>query len=74
MDSSIEANAGTLDVISDAICPWCWIGKRNLDAALGIREQQSLRIGIGYYEINAHKAAADHVIDRVATGATDANN
>ena len=36
MDSSIEANAGTLDVISDAICPWCWIGKRNLDAALGM--------------------------------------
>lgn len=24
----------TLDVISDAICPWCWIGKAHLDAAL----------------------------------------
>jgi predicted DsbA family dithiol-disulfide isomerase len=23
-----------IDVISDAICPWCWIGKTNLDAAL----------------------------------------
>jgi predicted DsbA family dithiol-disulfide isomerase len=23
-----------LDVISDVICPWCFIGKRNLDAAL----------------------------------------
>lgn len=23
-----------IDVISDAICPWCWIGKANLDAAL----------------------------------------
>jgi predicted DsbA family dithiol-disulfide isomerase len=24
----------TIDVISDAICPWCWIGKAHLDAAL----------------------------------------
>ena len=23
-----------IDVISDAICPWCWIGKANLEAAL----------------------------------------
>jgi predicted DsbA family dithiol-disulfide isomerase len=23
-----------IDVISDAICPWCWIGKAHLDAAL----------------------------------------
>lgn len=23
-----------IDVISDAICPWCWIGKRQLEAAL----------------------------------------
>ncbi|WP_424812361.1 DsbA family oxidoreductase [Roseococcus sp. YIM B11640] len=25
-----------IDVISDAICPWCWIGKRNLDTALAL--------------------------------------
>lgn len=24
----------TLTVVSDAICPWCWIGKRRLDEAL----------------------------------------
>ncbi|MCU0869151.1 MAG: DsbA family oxidoreductase [Burkholderiales bacterium] len=24
----------TIDVISDVVCPWCWIGKRRLDAAL----------------------------------------
>lgn len=23
-----------IDVISDAICPWCWVGKRHLDEAL----------------------------------------
>mmetsp|Transcript_9910 Transcript_9910/g.19455 ORF Transcript_9910/g.19455 Transcript_9910/m.19455 type:complete len:231 (+) Transcript_9910:652-1344(+) len=27
---------GTLaiDIVSDVLCPWCWIGKRNLDAAI----------------------------------------
>ena len=24
-----------VDVVSDAICPWCWIGKRHLEGALG---------------------------------------
>ena len=23
-----------IDVVSDAICPWCWIGKRHLEGAL----------------------------------------
>ncbi len=25
-----------VDIISDAICPWCWIGKANLDRALSM--------------------------------------
>ena len=24
----------TIDVVSDVVCPWCFIGKRNLDRAL----------------------------------------
>lgn len=27
----------TIDVISDVICPWCFIGKRRLEKALGFR-------------------------------------
>ncbi|PZW40430.1 putative DsbA family dithiol-disulfide isomerase [Humitalea rosea] len=34
--------AGTIDVISDVICPWCWIGKRNLSVALAALEQEGL--------------------------------
>lgn len=29
-----------VDVVSDAICPWCWVGKRNLDAALATLAQE----------------------------------
>lgn len=31
--------ARRIDVISDAICPWCWIGKRQLEAALAMLDQ-----------------------------------
>ncbi len=28
-----------IDVISDAICPWCWIGKRQMERALALLDQ-----------------------------------
>ncbi len=28
--------AARLDIVSDAICPWCWVGKRNMEAAMAI--------------------------------------
>ena len=33
------AAAGRIDVISDVICPWCYIGKRHLERALDILEK-----------------------------------
>ena len=30
----MKENAITIDVISDVACPWCYIGKRRLEAAL----------------------------------------
>jgi predicted DsbA family dithiol-disulfide isomerase len=31
----------TIDVVSDVVCPWCFIGKRHLDRALELwREEQ----------------------------------
>ena len=28
-----------IDVVSDVVCPWCYIGKRRLEAALALWEQ-----------------------------------
>lgn len=45
--AALPANGGKLDIVSDAICPWCWIGKANLDAALAILEKEDgLRFSI----------------------------
>jgi predicted DsbA family dithiol-disulfide isomerase len=41
MIDSIPAPTAVVDVISDVVCPWCYIGKRKLEAAiaeLGSRE------------------------------------
>lgn len=32
--ASPVSKALTVDVVSDVVCPWCWIGKRNLEEAL----------------------------------------
>ena len=38
----------SIDVISDAICPWCWIGKAHLDAALAELRQDGLAFRIRF--------------------------
>jgi predicted DsbA family dithiol-disulfide isomerase len=32
----------TINVVSDVVCPWCYIGKRKLEAALALPEAQEL--------------------------------
>jgi predicted DsbA family dithiol-disulfide isomerase len=36
----------TIDVVSDAICPWCWIGKAHLAVALAELREDGLEFGI----------------------------
>lgn len=44
----------TLQVASDAICPWCYIGKRSLDLALERLAAQGIRIDVEWvpYQLN----------------------
>jgi predicted DsbA family dithiol-disulfide isomerase len=42
-----DAQPGTrIDVVSDVICPWCYIGKRQLERALTILEQDGLHFTV----------------------------
>jgi predicted DsbA family dithiol-disulfide isomerase len=44
------AAAGRIDVISDVICPWCYIGKRHLERALEILENDhKLRFTVAWH-------------------------
>ncbi len=46
--------AGRLEIVSDAICPWCWIGKAHLDGALALLAAEGLTFDIGWlpYQLN----------------------
>ena len=37
-----------IEVVSDVICPWCFIGKRNMDAALADMAQQGVTFDVGF--------------------------
>ncbi|MCC6717543.1 MAG: DsbA family oxidoreductase [Acetobacteraceae bacterium] len=41
--------APRIDIISDAICPWCYIGKRQLERALPILAEQGLNFAVAWH-------------------------
>jgi predicted DsbA family dithiol-disulfide isomerase len=41
-----------IDIVSDAICPWCYIGKRRLEKALALAPQPDLQIGWRPFQLN----------------------
>jgi predicted DsbA family dithiol-disulfide isomerase len=41
-----------IDIVSDAICPWCYIGKRRLERALLQAQQPDVRIGWRPFQLN----------------------
>jgi predicted DsbA family dithiol-disulfide isomerase len=41
-----------IDVISDTICPWCYIGKKRLDAALAQRPELSIDVVYRPFQLN----------------------
>jgi len=51
---------GRIDVISDAICPWCYIGKRQLERSLDIMEKDRLRFTVAWhpFQLNPDMPAA----------------
>jgi predicted DsbA family dithiol-disulfide isomerase len=44
--------AARIDVISDAICPWCWVGKRNLEAAMALLPEERFEVHWRPYQLN----------------------
>jgi len=41
-----------LDVVSDTVCPWCYIGKRRLDEALAIRGSEGISLRWRPYQLD----------------------
>ena len=56
--------AGRIDVISDAICPWCYIGKRHLERALDILEKHKLRFTVAWHPFQLNPDMPSEGVDR----------
>jgi predicted DsbA family dithiol-disulfide isomerase len=46
MPAEKQAVGTRIDIVSDAICPWCYIGKRHLEAALATLAAEGLRFTV----------------------------
>jgi predicted DsbA family dithiol-disulfide isomerase len=55
-----------LDIISDAICPWCYIGKRQLERALPILAGQGLRVDVHWHPYQLNPDMPPEGVDRAA--------
>lgn len=43
----------TIDVVSDVMCPWCYIGKRRLEAALDLTQGQHVEVRWRPFQLDA---------------------
>jgi predicted DsbA family dithiol-disulfide isomerase len=72
MDTSLEPQGpGTrIDIVSDAICPWCYIGKRQLERALAILADEGLTFSVNWspFQLNPDmpKEGRDRAVYRAA--------
>lgn len=41
-----------IDIVSDTVCPWCFIGKRKLEAALASRQDVDVQVGWRPFQLN----------------------
>ncbi len=59
-------DAGRIDVISDAICPWCYIGKRQLERALPILAKDGLEFSVAWHPFQLNPDMPAEGVDRAA--------
>lgn len=42
-----------IDMVSDLVCPWCWLGKRRLEAALALTPDVAVEISYRPFQLDA---------------------
>ena len=55
-----------IDIVSDAICPWCYIGKRQLERALATLAQEGLHFSVHWNPFQLNPDMPKEGRDRVA--------
>ncbi len=58
--------ARRIDVVSDAICPWCYIGKRQLERALALLAPQGLTFDVAWHPFQLNPDMPAEGVDRLS--------
>ena len=62
-----DTTVGTrIDIVSDTICPWCYIGKRNLESALATLAAEGLHFTVHWNPFQLNPDMAQEGRDRAA--------
>lgn len=62
-----ESPAGVrIDIVSDVICPWCYIGKRQLERALATLEREGLSFSVHWNAFQLNPDMPKEGRDRIA--------
>jgi len=64
MAESLPQGRMRLDIVSDAICPWCYIGKRHMEAALALLEPEGIRFEIHWNPFQLNPDMPREGVDR----------
>ncbi|MDQ2804277.1 MAG: DsbA family oxidoreductase [Pseudomonadota bacterium] len=60
----VSAGVG-IDIVSDAICPWCYIGKRQAERALALLADEGLRFPVRWNPFQLNPDMPKEGVDRV---------
>ena len=52
MNAPVSGSRLLIDVISDVVCPWCFIGKRRLEKAIALRPEVPVEVRWHPYSLN----------------------
>jgi predicted DsbA family dithiol-disulfide isomerase len=55
-----------IDIVSDAICPWCYIGKRQLERALAVLAGEGLHFSVHWNPFQLNPDMPKEGVDRAA--------
>jgi predicted DsbA family dithiol-disulfide isomerase len=55
-----------IDIVSDAICPWCWIGKRHLEGALAALADEGERFEVHWRPFQLNPDMPPEGVERAA--------
>ena len=64
MDADVKT--GRIDIVSDAICPWCYIGKRQLERALPLLAGEALAFEVHWHPFQLNPDMPAEGVERAA--------